>query len=338
MSDETIQPIFIAPSPEADKVKASVDPGMTNSELRDVFAAMPFTTAYDYARGLARALVEEGKGPEAVDRIGRFKDFLADTSGEATPLGNLHAALAQIHASLLIEAGDTDEAMRSAAYCLNLLAQDPKRRDEPFLSVLAALLYDIARVHTDRGEHRQAEREIEKSAKIYERLARTSPERYGPAHLLAVAAATTAFRSRVRQASMLAHFQAATGAYMEMMTTGVEGAAAKLVESLTHEGQTLARMGRHREAVQYFTRALKYLTRIEPEFTERQLLLSVDLGQSLLSIKANRQKGIHLLNTMLHKAARLNADATHRRIVEILADTRTPSIDILGFWHKIFPR
>ncbi len=61
-------------------------------------------------------------------------------------------------------------------------------------------------------------------------------------------------------------------------------------------------MDKHRQAVQYYTRALKYLVGIEPEMTLRQLTLSIDLGESLLYIKGQREKGVHLLNTMLHAA------------------------------------
>ena len=47
---------------------------------------------------------------------------------------------------------------------------------------------------------------------------------------------------------------------------------------------------------------------------------------------------MHLLNTMLHKATKLNADEQHRRIVEILYNAKHGSTDILSFWHKLFPR
>ncbi len=49
-------------------------------------------------------------------------------------------------------------------------------------------------------------------------------------------------------------------------------------------------MDKHRQAVQYYTRALKYLVGIEPEMTLRQLTLSIDLGESLLYIKGSARK------------------------------------------------
>ena len=43
--------------------------------------------------------------------------------------------------------------------------------------------YDIAFLHTRRKEYKQAEREPSKALKIYERLAKTNPERYATPHV-----------------------------------------------------------------------------------------------------------------------------------------------------------
>jgi hypothetical protein len=173
---------------------------------------------------------------------------------------------------------------------------------------------------------------------IFERLARLNPDRYGPAHMMSVNAATQIYRSRERQTAALANAHEATAAYLTDAAAGVEGAAMLLIDSLAQEGRTLAKMSRQREAVQYFTRALKYLAKLQPDFGLQHLELSIDLGEALLEVKATREKGVHLLNTMLHKATKLNADDQHRRIVEILYNAKHGSIDILSFWHKLFPR
>ena len=58
----------------------------------------------------------------------------------------------------------------------------------------------------------------------------------------------------------------------------------------------------------------------------------------MLQIPAMRDKGVHLLNTMLHKATKINAGEEHRRIVDILVNAKSRSLDILSLWHKVFPR
>ena len=46
----------------------------------------------------------------------------------------------------------------------------------------------------------------------------------------------------------------------------------------------------------------------------------------------------HLINTMLHKATKINATDEHRRIVDRLYNAKSSSLDILGLWHKVFPK
>lgn len=286
----------------------------------------------DLLRLLAAQLAERGEVQRAIE--------LMQALLEASPAldGDTRATAMQVTAALQVEADLSNEALVTASALLTEMAQEPRRKDEPFLSTLAALLFDIAWVHNARGQYKQAERELEKSLKLYERLAKTDPGRYGPAHILAQNASTQVYRSRVKQVNMLAHNQVATSTYLEMLNSGIEGAAERLIESLATEGHTLAQMGRYREAVQYYSRALKYLVKLEPEFSERQLDLSIGLGQALLNVAVSRDKGIHLLNTMLHKATKLGATEQHRRIVDILLNAKSRRLDILGFWHKVFPR
>lgn len=339
MDKLSLYPVFI---PVSDI--SSIDPALINgsinaTELRHTLDGLPFNTIYDFLRSAAYQLTTEGRDIEAINLIREF-DHTVTRMGdeESLTLLNIHAALMQIQTALEIHAGLTADALLSAASVLNLLSQRPKRKDEPFLAILAALLYDISTVHAARDENKQAEREIEKSMKLFERLARQNPDRYGAAHMLALNASTQVIKSRTKQANMLAENQAATTSYMQMLNSGIEDAGMRLVDSLTSEGRTLVKMHRQREAVQYFTRALKLLTKIAPEFDLQQLQLSIDLGEALLALKGTREKGIHLLNTMLHKASKLNADEEHRRIVDILIAAKNPTLDIFNFWHKLFPR
>lgn len=338
MKDLSLEPIFLAVTADTAPLVELTRNNINMTELRHAVDRMPFNAVYDFIRTAVRELTLQGRVQEAIERITEFDAAVQRMGEESGKLLDIHAALMQTITALHIHAGNLDEAEVSAAATLNLLAQEPRRKDEPFLSVLASLLYDIAMVHSSRGRFKQAEREIEKAMKIFERLAKTSPQRYGAAHLLAMNASTQIYRSRVKQAEMLASYQNATNAYLRMVSEGIEDAGMRLVESLVSEGQTLTQMSRQREAVQYFTRALKYLTKIEPEFTLRQLQLSIDLGEALLAVKGSREKGIHLLNTMLYKASKLNADTEHRRIVDILYNAKNNRLDIFSFWHKIFPR
>lgn len=338
MKGTSLDPIFFPTAADISSQMAMTRGDINMSDLRHAVSALPFTTAYDFFRAAANRFIDQGQVDQAIDYIISFDAIASRMAEENRKLLDIHSALLQILTSIYLQADMTDEALKSAASTLNLLAQEPKRKDEPFLSVLASLLYDIALIHDSRGEHRQAERAIEKSMKIFDRLAKTNPDRYGSAHVLALNASTAIYQSREKQTKALAEHQAATNTYMRQLNDGIEDAGMRLVESLAAEGRTLAKMGKQREAIQYLTRALKYLSKISPELDRNQLELSIDLGEALLSVKTSREKGIHLLNTMLYKATKINADDLHRRIVDILVNAKNPSLSIFGFWHKLFPR
>lgn len=341
-ADDTssLSPLFIpvgTPSgPLADLTLAEASPGA----LRRALDGLPFNTVYDYIRAGARILALQSQTPRALAAIAAFDDLLTRVGDPDRRALDIHAALLQVAVALNASSGNDDDALASAITALTLLAQEPKRKDEPFLAVLASLLFDMAGIYTRRGEHRQAERSLDKATNIFQRLARQNPERYAPAHVATLNAASQACQTAKAQTKVLTECQEATARYLALTREGsMDNAIALLADSLGRQGITLARMGRHREAIQLLSRALRYLTRLQPEPDLNQIQLSTELGLSLLLHRPTREKGIHLLNTMLHKTSRLGADDLHRRIVRALADANNPArIDILGMWHKIFPR
>ena len=324
MKTASLEKSFITPSAGVDELRRHAHTASL-TELRKTLYQAEFNVVYDFFRSIAVDRASRGEFAAAIEIL-READAIAFENSEGRDeqyINDIHTALLELITALQLEADLAEEAATTAAAALTQLAQEPKPKDEPFLSVLGALL---------------PERELEKALKVFERLARINPDRYGPAHILAQTAASSIYRSRLRQANLLAHYQVATTTYLEQVNAGIEDATVHLIESLHTEGRTLAQMGRHREAIQYLSRALKYHTRIAPEMDLAQLAMSIDLGESLLNVKATRDKGIHLLNTLLHKATKLGAETEHRRIVDILFNAKSRKLDILGIWHKVFPK
>lgn len=338
MNESSLDPIFFPTASDfSSQVSMSVN-DISMSDFRQTMAKLPFNTLYDFFRGTAYNYISQGNTRQAIELINNIDAIVTRSADDDSHLNNIHLALTQILVSVYMSAEMTDEALKTAAVALNLLVQEPRRKDEPFLAILATLLYDLALIRNSRDEHSRAERAIEKALKLFERLAKYDSARYGSSHVLALNASTAIYHSRVKQTKTLVEHQAATTTYLQQLNEGIEDAGLRLVESLTAEGRTLAKMNKHREAIQYFSRALKYLTKINPELNRTQLELSIDLGEALLSVKASREKGIHLLNTMLYKASKINADDLHRRIVDILVNAKNPSLGIFDIWHKLFPR
>ena len=335
-SPTSLDPVFLPLHPEVERMRAEWDAMPSLSALRRALNGVSEEIVADYVRALARDSVNAGEADRCVNTLRRIDAVLERSAADNGV--DVRAVMNQILTAVLIEAGRFDEALATAATTLSILSATPKRKDLMFSRTLALTLYDLSLLRVKRNEYRYAERQIAKALKLLERLSRLDPGRFGSAVVMALDASTSIYRSRVEQVNLLAHYQVAATTYMELAKEGGEDAVVRLVASLEEEGRTLASMGRYREAVQFFTRALKYLGRIEPEFGARQLTLSVDLGEALLNVNATRDKGVHLLNTMLHKASRLGAAEQHSRITNILLNAKSRSLDILGLWHKIFPK
>lgn len=319
----TLQPGFVTPGstamPDASKLDAEALTALANTD---------FDALTDTLRSMA---AEEGA-------IERLKEITASLPTESSGTDNLRAALLEVTAALSLERDDKMEAALAIAEALGILARQPRRKDYPFLVVLGSLLFDLTLLHEADGQFKHAERSIEKALKVIQRLVRLKPSRYAPTQMIALEKATKIYRDRVAQTELLVRYQADTSESMRQFDEQASAEAARrLARSLEAEGSTLTRMGRHREAMQYFSRALKYLTKIETAFSLEQLRLSIKLGESMLHVGTMRDKGVHLLNTMLHKATRLGAAEEHRRIVDALYHSKSRTFDIIAVWHKIFP-
>lgn len=343
MATTSLSPAFVARTAPAGALTPARRRGTGAADTLVALRTAPFNSAFDYLHAYATRLAERDEAATAVLALEELAGIIAEQDTQSRTDTDLHAAILSTLTALHIERDRLDEALVTGAAALGILASEPRRKDEPFMETLACLLFDLAQAHATRGELKSAEREVEKAVKVLDRLARNDANRYGPAHIMAMDTSAGIYRSAVKQANILAHAQVATATYLEMMKAGGDDAAMRtategLIDSLATQGTTLMQMGKPRQAVAFFTRALKLHTRLNPDTDLRSLGLSIDLGEALVATKATRDKGVHLLNTMLHKATRLGADELHRRIVDSLVNVRTNRLDILSIWHKIFPR
>lgn len=232
----SLEGVFSKPTTDISALRSLVKRNRAMSEIRHAIGEVEFDTAYDFLRSTAIEMVERGEIDKAIQGLEEIDALITRSGEEDHHLLDIHAALMQILTALFIEKEDMESAMASAASTLTLLSQEAKRKDEPFLQILGALLYDIAFLHTQRKEYKQAERELSKALKIFERLAKTNPERYASPHLMAVNAVTATYRNRVKQAELLAHYQVATSTYLHQVNEGVSEATGRLVDSITSEG------------------------------------------------------------------------------------------------------
>lgn len=272
-------------------------------------------------------LLEEGRFDDSIEAAEKAQHLLPESDNL------VNASIAVQKMISLINAGDNKAALKEALNALHLLLEIKDKQSADFLAVLSVLLYNLAMVHNATGATGLAEKELAKSQKILEKLAKKDNDRFAASLLLAVEASTTVFKSRMKQMNTLAHYQVATATYLEKMNKGVESAAKSLVESLQKEGDILLQMGNFREAVKYYTKALRYQKKISRDLGKTELRISVNLGKALLHLINRYDTGRQLLQSMVPLAKSLGANAELEEINELL--NIKPGL-FEGLWKKLF--
>ena len=122
-------------------------------------------------------------------------------------LGGVWLYLAEM--AVQIELNDFSEALTAGEHAVRMLANlDVERTQEDYMAIVAAVIYNLARVHHIVGENVKAEKELLKAQKLLEKLAKKDKTRFGASIVNAIEASTTIFNSRLKQMNVLAHYQA----------------------------------------------------------------------------------------------------------------------------------
>lgn len=225
------------------------------------------------------------------------------------------------------------EAGEQSLQCLARL--DADSRNDDFIAIVAGVVYNLAMVHHKVGENVKAEKELLKAQKLLEKLAKKDKRRFGQSIVNAIEASTTIFNSRLTQMNVLAHYQLTTDLYLDKAHKGVTQAINDLVDSLQKEGDLHLKIGNYRDAVKYYTKALRYNKKVTAKMGDRELRISINLGRALLHIKKRQSTGEQLLTSLIPLAERLGAIAEKKEI-QALLEHKGRAFDVLTFIKKLF--
>lgn len=249
-------------------------------------------------------------------------------------LGGAWLYLAEM--SVQIEQNDFSEALIAGEQALRMLADmDIDRSHEDYIAIVAGVLYNLARVHHIVGENIKAEKELMKAQKLLEKLAKSNKLRFGASIINAIEASTTIFNSRLKQMNVLAHYQVATDLYLDKAHKGITQAIHDLVDSLQKEGDLHLKIGNYRDAVKYYTKALRYQKKVTPKMGERELRISINMGRALLHITTRQSTGEQLLRSLLPLAERLDA-LNEKNEIQALLEHKGKTFDFMAFLKKMF--
>lgn len=229
-----------------------------------------------------------------------------------------------------------ENLQNTLSYALDLLKilgeyQDKKSID--FQAIGAELLYDLAYIHNEKGEFDSAEKELSKSQKLFEKLAKKDNARFGEGLLATIAASTLVYKSRIKKHNILVHYHAATTALISELSDD-SGVIDELIQSLKKEGDLLREMGNNKEAIKYYTKALEYMRKRSVGLEREHLSISLSLAKSLTQIDKKKETGYSLLDSLKILAEKLNAKNELNEIETLLEDR--PKNEFINSMKKLF--
>ena len=241
--------------------------------------------------------------------------------------------------ALLIDSGNPSLSLGAAENALLVLSEHQGKKTEDFNAIVAAILFNLALAHHDMGDHSRAAKELTKAQQILERLTKRNESRFSAMLLMAVEASTEVIKSKTKQMNVLAHYQSASELYMSELNSGdanaTRTAMSNLVDTLGKEGDIMLDMGNGRNAVKYYTKALRYQKKLGEKMGHRDLQLSIGLAKALMRLINRRAAAEQLLRSLLPLAQRLNATAEEHEIQDLL-NNKNKNVNIMTLLKSIF--
>ena len=241
--------------------------------------------------------------------------------------------------ALLINEGNPSLALGAAESALLELNDHQGKKTEDFHAIVASLLFNLALAHHQMGDNSRAVKELTKAQQLLERLAKRNEARFSAMLLMAVEASTEVIKSKTKQMNVLAHYQSASELYMSELNSGdtnaTRTAMSNLVDTLGKEGDIMLEMGNGRNAVKYYTKALRYQKKLGEKMGHRDLQLSIGLAKALMRLINRRAAAEQLLRSLLPLAQRLDATAEVHEIQDLL-NNKNKNVNIMTLLKSIF--
>ena len=241
--------------------------------------------------------------------------------------------------ALLIDNGNPSLSLGAAENALLVLSGHLGKKTEDFNAIVASLLLYLAIAHHDMGDNSRAAKELTKAQQLLERLTKRNDTRFSALLLMAVEASTEVIKSKTKQMNVLAHYQSASELYMSELDSGdanaTRTAMSNLVDTLGKEGDIMLEMGNGRNAVKYYTKALRYQKKLGEKMGERELHLSIGLAKALMRLINRRAAAEQLLRSLLPLAQRLDATSEVHEIEDLL-NNKNKNVNIMTLLKSIF--
>lgn len=244
----------------------------------------------------------------------RMEDF-GKNSQEAEVLANVVAERLQI--SRLLEAEKYMEALERTISALQRLKDFPDHENEEFKAILVALIFDLAEIHFMLKDFKRSEKELDALFKVLDPLVTKNPDRFGRLHILAMELSTRILRSKKKTIDMLSRQQLHVDALTEKVNSGIISATERLVDSLCNVGRLLASSGDYREAMKFFSEAIRISKKRTGKVNRKEIKMTVEMAEIMIRVKAMRPRAERLLDAVLPHAISLGETELEQEILTL---------------------
>ncbi len=221
-------------------------------------------------------------------------------SQEAEVLANVVATRLEI--SRLIEAEKYMEALEQTIGALQRLKDFPDHENEEFKAILVALIFDLAEIHYELKDYKRSEKELDALFKVLDPLVVKNPDRFGRLNILAMELSTRILRSKKKTIDMLARQQLNVDALTEKVNAGINSATDRLVDSLCNVGRLLASSGDYREAMKFFSEAIRISKKRTGKVNKKEIKMTAEMAEIMIRVKSMRPRAERLLDAVLPHA------------------------------------
>ena len=129
-----------------------------------------------------------------------------------------------------------------------------------------------------------------------------NPDRFGRLHILAMELSTRIIRSKKKTIDMLARQQLHVDALTEKVNSGISSATDRLVDSLCNVGRLLASSGDYREAMKFFSEAIRISKKRTGKVNKKEIKMTVEMAEIMIRVKSMRPRAERLLDAVLPHA------------------------------------
>ena len=244
----------------------------------------------------------------------RMEAFGKD-SREAEVLANVVAS--RLEMSRLIEDGKYMEALERTISALQRLKDFPDHDNEEFKALLVALIFDLAEIHFELKDFKRSEKELDALFKVLDPLVVRNPDRFGRLNILAMELSTRILRSKKKTIDMLARQQMHVDALTEKVNSGISSATDRLVDSLCNVGRLLAASGDYREAMKFFSEAIRISKKRTGKVNRKEIKMTVEMAEIMIRVKSMRPRAERLLDAVLTHAIAQNESELEQEILTL---------------------